>query len=141
MEKVWIVEYTPGNSGIGRSGTRLFRERDRAFKESFDVNFDFFRNELKTDIENEEKCKNPAFARRKFREQVKDDKKINLLKRGLSHIEKVKSLDLSWEEKASKIWETVIPLDDEPDCEFVSLNHICCTNLVPDVFIYPKSLE
>ena len=140
MEKVWLVEYIKGNSGEGRVGYRLFRKRDDAFREKFEVDYDFFKNELESDIKMMDKCRDPEVAKKYWRSPTKDDFGINLCNRALAHIERVKNMDISWEEKMEKLWESVIPWDDV-EGSYVNLGSTCCTNLAPDVFISELELE
>lgn len=141
MQRVWLVEYILCNSGEGRDGFRIFRNKDDAYKEKFEVDYDFFKKELEKDLELEKKCKDPEYAKEHWREPVTDDFGIHLCMRALEHIERVNNLNVSWEEKYGKLWEAAIPWDDEPDSNLVTLGSTCCTNLAPDVRVYELDLE
>lgn len=127
MQTVWIVEYIQGNSGEGRQGHRVFRNKDDAYKARFEVDYDFFKEELEHDIIMQEKCKDPEYADKQWRQPVTDDSIINLCKRALSHLERVKNANVSWEEKMDMFWEYAIPWSDEPDSDLVNLGSTCCT--------------
>jgi len=141
MDTVWIVEYIQGNSGKGMQGHRAFRNKDDAYKAKFEVYYDFFTTELKSDIELQKKCKDPEYAKKQWRQPVTDDTTIHLCERALAHVERVKNDNVSWEEKNKKLCANAIPWSDEPDSDLVTLNSTCCTNLAPDAWIYELKLE
>lgn len=141
MDSVWIVEYFQGNSGKGMQGHKAFRNKDDAYKAKFEVDYDFFTEELKSDIELDEKCKDPEYAKKQYHNHVTDDTTIHLCERALAHLERVKNDNVSWEEKNKKLWADAIPWSDDPDSGLVNLGSTCCTNLAPGTWIYELKLE